>query len=219
MAMTKEEDELGGIEFPADAECGLSPLDREDYLNWAFQSLETPAIAKLLVEYDRELVARILGGASERTAVRLRQLLACDDLGPSGGGVRNLSESGGDENFTWFDWQMYLDYAFQRLSCAEKLRLLRHCEPDLLNYIRSPSGEGARRLDFVREPESPEYMRFAIRALSAELAKPAPSVPMIKVLIDALMRGYLEMEGSYGERVVLSASTQYPVQPPPEEGC
>jgi hypothetical protein len=128
MAMTREERELGGIEFPSDGACRFTPLDREDYLNAAFGDLRNPTIAKLLTEYDPELVVLVLGGASARTALKLRQLVAHDDLGPY---------DGEDQNVKWFDRQMYLDYAFQRLSGVEKLSLLRHCERDLLNYIRS----------------------------------------------------------------------------------
>jgi len=59
MPMTKEERELGGIEFPADADLRYSALDREDYLNWAFQSLRNPTMAALLWDYDPELVTLI----------------------------------------------------------------------------------------------------------------------------------------------------------------
>jgi len=133
--MTKEERELGGIEFPADADLHYSALDREDYLNWAMQSLRNPTMAALLWDYDSELV-KLIGYPVSATNERAPNpfMAPWQDDG-------SICEEAEDEDerfiFMWSDRQMYLDYAFQGLARPEIVRLLKHCAPDLLHHIQS----------------------------------------------------------------------------------
>jgi len=133
--MTEVERALGGIEFPADTGLGYSALDREDYLAWAFQSLRNPTMAALLWDYDLELL-NLIGYPVSATNERAPNpfMAPWEDDG-------SICEDAEDEDerfiFMWSHRQMYLDYAFNRLSRPEKVRLLRHCERDLLRYIQS----------------------------------------------------------------------------------
>jgi len=120
--MTKEKRESGGVELAPDAVLGLSPFDREMYLDFAFASLPLTKMAELLSEYDPELA---------------RYLRSEAHIGHWYAGSPDLAADGEDDpEITWPDRHMYLEHALQELTRPEIVRLLRHCEPDLLHHLQ-----------------------------------------------------------------------------------